>query len=151
MLCGTSRDQQRLKLALDLGVDHALNIEEHDAVQRVQELTGGYGADVVVECAGVGPAIDLALKLVRKRGKISQMGLPGKPVNVDFEKVAYKELQVSGGVGQRRPAWKRALKLMETGLIQNEKLISHELPLAEWHSAFEMAEKQDGIKLLLRP
>jgi L-iditol 2-dehydrogenase len=151
MLCGTSRDQQRLKLAQELGVDHVLNIEEHDAVQRVQELTGGYGADVVVECAGVAPAIDLALKLVRKRGKISQMGLPGKPVAVDFEKVAYKELQVSGGVGQRRPAWKRALKLMELGLIQNEKLISHELPLAEWRHAFEMAEKQEGIKLLLRP
>ncbi|MBI2505378.1 MAG: zinc-binding dehydrogenase [Candidatus Latescibacteria bacterium] len=151
MLCGTSRDQQRLKLAQDLGIDHVVNIEEHDPVQRVQELTGGYGADVVVECAGVAPAIDLALKLVRKRGKLSQMGLPGKPVAVDFEKVAYKELQVSGGVGQRRPAWKRALKLMELGLIQNEKLISHELPLAEWHHAFEMAEKQEGIKLLLRP
>ena len=64
---------------------------------------------------------DLALKLVRKRGKYVQMGLPGEPLIVDFEKVAYKELSVSGGVGQRRPAWKRALKLMERGLIPSSR------------------------------
>ena len=140
-----------MKLAEELGIDYTVDIQAHDPVQRVKELTNGYGADMVVECAGVAPAIDLALDLVRKRGRFSQMGLPGKPVEVDFEKVAYKELQVSGGVGQRRPAWIRALKLMQQGLIDNERLISHQLPLSEWEKAFGMVEKQEGIKLLLRP
>lgn len=151
ILCGTGKDKARLQLASELGVAHTLDIEQGDPVARVRELTGGYGADVVVECAGARPAIDLALELVRKRGRLTQMGLPGKPVEVDFEKIAYKELQVSGGVGQRRPAWKRALKLMELGVIRNERLISHELALAEWQRGFEMMEKQEGIKVLLRP
>lgn len=151
MLCGMSADAKRMKLAEELGIDYTVDIQAHDPVQRVKELTNGYGADMVVECAGVAPAIDLALDLVRKRGRFSQMGLPGKPVEVDFEKVAYKELQVSGGVGQRRPAWIRALKLMQQGLIDNERLISHQLPLSEWEKAFGMVEKQEGIKLLLRP
>jgi L-iditol 2-dehydrogenase len=151
LLCGTARDQKRLRLAQDLGVQHTVNIEAHDPVQRLKELTGGYGADVVVECAGVGPAMRLALELVRKRGKVSQMGLPGRPVEIDFEKIAYKELQVSGGVGQRRPAWKRALRLMEAGFIPSEKVITHYLKLEEWEKAFAMAEKQEGIKLMFLP
>lgn len=151
VLCGTGRDKARLKLARDLGIEHTVDIEAEDAVARVQALGGGHGADVVVECAGVAPAIDLALELVRKRGKLSQMGLPGHKVEIDFEKIAYKELQVSGGIGQRRPAWQRSLKLLQKGAIPCDQLISHQLPLAEWQRAFEMAENQEGVKLLLRP
>jgi len=40
---------------------------------------------------------------------------------------------------------------MERGLIPSEKLISHQLPLAEWERAFGMAERQEGVKLLLHP
>jgi L-iditol 2-dehydrogenase len=151
VLCGTGADAARLRLAEELGVHYTVNIDEFDAGERVRELTGGYGADVVVECAGVAPAMRLALDLVRKRGRYSQMGLPGQPVEIDFEQIAYKELQVSGGIGQRRPAWKRALTLMERGLIPGEKLVSHEFPLEEWDRAMEMAERQEGVKLLLRP
>ncbi len=151
ILCGTSRDQARLSLAQELGVRYTIDVEQHNAAERVRELTGGYGADLVVECAGTSPAIRLALELVRKRGKYSQMGLPGVPVEIDFEKIAYRELQVSGGIAQRRPAWKRALRLMESGLISNEKLISHEFGLEEWDQAFALAERQEGVKLLLRP
>ena len=96
ILCGTARDEERLRVAGELGIHHAIDIEACDPVQRVRELTGGYGADVVVECAGVAPAMRLALELVRKRGRYSQMGLPGEPVEIDFEKIAYSELQVSG-------------------------------------------------------
>ena len=150
-LLGTQRDEDRLRLAEELGVQHAINIDEFDAVERVRELTAGYGADVVVECAGVAPAMRLALDLVRKRGRVSQMGLPGKPIEIDFEKIAYKELQVSGGIGQRRPAWKRALRLMESGRIPSEKLITHHLRLADWQDAFTLAERQEGIKLMFMP
>ena len=70
---------------------------------------------------------------------------------MDFEKIAYKELQVSGGIGQRRPAWRRALRLMESGEVQPEKLISHDLRLDEWERGFELLEKQEGMKVILRP
>jgi L-iditol 2-dehydrogenase len=129
VLCGTGRDAQRLRFAeAELGI-----------------------ADVVVECAGAAAAIDLALEVVRKRGKVSLMGLPGRRVEADLEKIAYKELRVSGGIGQRRTAWERALRLMDSGLIDNEKLISHQLGLAQWQRGFEMMERQEGLKLLLRP
>jgi len=151
LLCGTSRDGERLRLAEELGVAHTVDVGALDPVARARELTSGYGADVVVECAGSEPAVNLALDMVRKRGTVCQMGLPGHPLQVDFEKVAYKELQVSGGIGQRRTAWERALRFMARGLIEGERLVSHHLPLEEWQRGFEMMEKQEGLKILLRP
>ena len=151
MVCGTSTDRHRLKLAEDLGVRYTLDAEKYDAAVRIRELTGGYGADIVLECSGVPAAARMALDLVRKRGKVTQIGLFGKPIEIDFEKIAFKEIVVNGTVSQRRPAWKRTLGLMERGVIRNERLISHELPLHEWQKAFGMFERKEGITLVLLP
>ena len=121
MVCGTSTDRHRLKLAEDLGVRYTLDVEKYDAAERIRELTGGYGADIVLERFGV-PAWRMALDLVRKRGKYTQIGLFGKPIEIDFEKIAFKEVVVHGTVSQRRPAWKRTLGLMERGVIRDERL-----------------------------
>ena len=152
MLCGTSRDRDRLRIARErAGIENTLNIEENDPVEMTYQMTGGYGADVVIECSGAAPAVNQALDLVRRRGKLTQMGLFGRPVEVDFEKIAYKELVVSGGIAHRRPSWERALRLMEQGVIQPEKLITHELPLDDWSRGFELLERQEAMKVLLRP
>jgi L-iditol 2-dehydrogenase len=151
MVCGTSVDKHRLKLAEELGVHHVLNIDEHDAIKRAQELTEDYGADVVLECSGFPGAARMALDLVRKQGKYTQMGLFGRPIEIDFEKIAFKEIQVTGFVSQRRPAWKRALNLMERGVVRCERLVSHRFPLHEWKSAFDLSESKEGVKLILIP
>ncbi len=152
MLCGTSRDRERLRVAREAaGIECTVNVDDSDPVEMARESTGGYGADVVIECSGAAPALSQALEIVRKRGKVTQFGLFGRPVEVDFEKIAYKELTVSGGIAHRRPSWKRALHLMERGVIQPEKLITHEMPLAEWSTGFELLERQEAMKILLRP
>ena len=152
VLCGTSRDRDRLRFAeRELGLRHVLDVEAGNPAGRIAELGGGYGADVVIECSGAAAGIDLAMEAVRRRGKVSLMGLPGRRVEVDVEKIAYKELRVSGGLGQRRASWERALKLMAWRRIDNERLVSHELPLGEWRRGFEMMERREGLKLLLRP
>jgi L-iditol 2-dehydrogenase len=151
LLCGTSSDTHRLRLAEELGVHYTVDIEEDDAVQQVRELTGGYGADIVLECSGVASAARMALEMVRKRGKYTQMGLFGRPIEIDFEQIAFKEIQVNGFVAQRRPAWERALALMKRGVVPTERLISHEFPLHQWERAFQMFERREGVKLILLP
>jgi L-iditol 2-dehydrogenase len=151
MVCGVPGDEQRLKLAQELGAQHVLNVGREDVLQRVRELTGGYGADVVLECSGSAAAANLALDLVRKRGKYTQLGLFGRPIEIDFEKIVFKEIQATGSVSQRRPAWKRALSLMGRGVVKSERLVSHRFPLAEWKKAFDLFEAKEGIKLVLIP
>ena len=124
-------------------------MEEEDAEAAVAELSGGYGADVVLECSGHPSGAALSLKLVRKQGKYTQVGLFGAPVEFDLEAVAVKELRFTGSFGQQPTSWSRALQLMRTGKVDAEALISHQLPLAEWREAFDLFERQEGVKLLL--
>jgi L-iditol 2-dehydrogenase len=148
ILCGTSADTHRLNLAEDLGINYTFNIENEDVLNNIKEITQGYGADVVLECSGAAQAASMALKMVRKRGKYTQMGLFGKPIKLDFEQVAFKEIQLTGSISQRSFSWKRALHLMEQEKIPNERLISHEFSLANWESAFEMTGRGQGVKII---
>ena len=151
VICGRSSDGRRLQLARDLGIPYTVDIDSTDALQRVRDLSGGYGADVVLECSGAGPAVSLGLDMVRKRGKFTQVGLFGHPIEVNFEAIAFKEIFVKGTVSQSTFAWRRSLKLMERGIIPADRLVSHEFPLNEWKRAFDMVERQEGMKILLIP
>jgi L-iditol 2-dehydrogenase len=150
-VCGIGQDRERLRLADSLGMHRTVNTEAEDALQEMRDATGGYGADVVLECSGSEQAVRLGLEMVRKRGKYTQMGLFGRTINVDFEKIAFKEIRLSGFVSQRRPAWKRALALMEHGVIDTEKIITHEFPLTEWEDAFRSVEEKKAVKAVLNP
>jgi len=151
LICGISGDEKRLELAKKLGADYVINANEENPVEFVNDITGGYGVDVVLECAGAAPAARLALNMIRKRGKYTQMGLFGHPIEIDFELIAYKELQVTGFVSQKLTSWHRALRLMEYDKISTKELISHQMPLSEWKRAFEMFERREGVKLILCP
>ncbi len=150
-VCGTSVDANRLKRAAELGADLTIDVEKEDAVEIIKARTGGYGADVVLECSGAAPAAPLGIELTRKRGKYTQMGLFGNPINIDFEQIAFKELQVTGFISQKKTAWERALKLMEHGMVSTKALITHEMHISEWQEAFDLFEKREGVKLMLRP
>ena len=151
VVIGTGVDEPRLAVARALGADHVINLAEHDPHELVMDLTGGLGADVVLECSGAPPAVDAGLGLVRKQGRYTQIGLFGKPVTVDFERIAYQELQVTGSFAQRWTAWIRALTLVEGGAIQLAPLISDVLPLAAWEQGFGKLERKEGLKIILEP
>lgn len=150
-LCGTAKDQLRLEQARKLGADYIVNIDEEDPISRVRSLTEGYGADVVLEASGFAGGGRLALELVRKQGKFTQMGLYPSPFEIDFVQIAYKELQVTGFLAQKRSAWERALRLMAYGRVDPRAVVSHEFPLWEWRRAFELFERKEGLKVLMRP
>jgi L-iditol 2-dehydrogenase len=149
VVCGLKRDGQRLELARRLGAWRAVGADEEDAAAAVRGMTGGYGADVVLECSGSAAGAALALELVRKRGKYTQVGLFGRPIQFDLEKVAFKELVFTGSLGQKPSSWQRALRLMAAARVDAGALITHQLPLEEWREGFALFERQEGVKILL--
>ncbi len=151
MMIGTNADRDRLATAKSLGIDHCVNLEETDPLVYAQERTEGYGADVVFECAGAGPAAALGIELARKQGKYTQVGLFGKPITLNFERIAYKELVVTGSLSQRYTAWKRTIRIMELGKIDLRAVISDTFPLSRWKEAFDKFEAKKGLKILLDP
>ncbi len=151
ILSGTDIDSQRLRTARELGADYAVNIQQEDLTALVMKMTRGYGADVVLECSGSGLAIDSALNLIKKRGWFCQIGLPGKKIDFDIEKICFKELHFAGSLGSRHTSWKKALAFLKSGQISLEQLATHKLPISRWEEAFSLFENKQGIKIMMLP
>ena len=151
IVLGTAADQRRLELARELGAARAIDVSAEDAGPIVAELTGGWGADVGLECSGAGPAALGLLEHVRRGGQYAQIGLFGKPVAWDLDQVCMKELRVTGSNASVPSAWRTALRLLAEGSVRTAPLISDVYPLHAWEEAFQRFERRDGVKLLLDP
>src|SRR5438270_2964065 len=79
----TGTRNRRLAIGRELGADRAVNINDEDAVEVVRQLTGGIGADYVVECAGTEATINQAIQMTNRGGKIFLAGFPDEPVTMD--------------------------------------------------------------------
>lgn len=150
-MVGTASDRERLALALELGADRVLVAGEDDVSAEVAAATDGNGCDVFVECSGAPAAARLGLEATRRGGQYVQIGLAGKPFELDLSLLAYKELKMVGSLGQRWSCWEPALRLMATGRVKARPLATHILPLERWEEGFEAFERKEGIKVILVP
>lgn len=128
-----------------------MNVERSDPADRVEAATAGEGADVFLECSGAPAAARMGIGLLRRGGRFCQVGLFGKPFELDFEQIAYKELSVSGSIGSRCSSWCAGLALLASGAVQTAPLVGDPLPLTDWKEAFRRFEAKEGLKALLRP
>jgi L-iditol 2-dehydrogenase len=151
VVCGTSTDAKRLEQAQRFGADWIINVETEDALSLVRSLTGARGADVFLECAGVPSAARLGLEATRRGGQYTQIGLFSGPFELAFDLIAYKEIKVTGSLGQRWTSWKRALDLMGQGQVDTQALVGCVLPLTSWREAFRLFEEKEGLKIVLEP
>ena len=151
IVSGTSVDGERLKKAKQLGADYIVDVTQEDLETFIEQFTKGRGVDVVLECSGVAKAADNALKVIKKQGQFTQIGLFGKPISIDFEKICFKELKVTGSLGSKWTSWEKAIQLVEQGKVKTKPLVSHQMPITEWEKAFKMFESKEGLKLILTP
>lgn len=134
---------KRCQLALGFGADHALDVTETDPVERVLELTGGRGADIVFECVGGEPGLKSfaqAQQMVCDGGTLHLIGLyHGKPLPLDAGKIQRRRL-LGGYFGEDPPTvmLNRTIELMQAGRIRVEPLISHRFPYEEAKDAFDL-------------
>jgi len=151
IVTGISMDKKRLEIAKKLGADYALNIQKEDIKSLINKLTNNEGADVVLECSGAEAAVDQGFDLLKKCGIFTQIGLHGKPIKIDFEKICFKELDVYGTLSQTNFAYKRTLALLSEKKVNSKDLITHIFPLEEWEKGFKIAEQKEGLKVVLKP
>lgn len=152
---GAASDNQRLDVALKLGADAILNGEGEDPVQGVRLLTGGLGADLVLEFAGTAAAGRAALEMARRGGRVVLAGAtsPGKLLEVDLSTIVRGHLDVYGSMANPRSITRRANALMQAGLVDVRPLITHHLPLEEFARAWQIFCDREGnaIRVMLHP
>ncbi len=135
----TDVEDFKLETARELGAHYTLNPKRDDVQAAVQELTGGIGADAVVEAVGLPATLASTTGLIRRGGTIMLIGWSGNETDpFDLTSLTLDELTVLGTLGF---AWdhETALKLMGMGKVKVGPIISHRLPLER---------VEEGIKML---
>jgi L-iditol 2-dehydrogenase len=141
----TARNRQ------ELGADRVININDEDAVKIVKQLTGGIGADYVVECAGNEATVDQAIHMTNRGGKICLAAFPHDPVTMDLAHLVKNNIYVYGIRGEGRSATRRAMALMAEKRFDATKIHTHTFPLADLPTALRYARERvdDAIKVVV--
>ena len=152
LVIGLDMDDAKLDLARKTGADITINIGREDAVAKVKELTGGWGADVYLEATGHPSAVGQGLNLLRKLGRYVEYSVFGSETSVDWTIISDdKELDVLGAhLGPH--CWPAAIRLIESGVLPMDEICTHQLPLAEFQRGLDLVSSgKESIKVTLIP
>ncbi len=136
------------------GATDCLNVTETDVVTAVAGLTGGAGADIVIETSGFPASSAMALDVVRKEGKVAHIGWANDLPPLPVIPIMAKTLTVFGvGGNGGRGQYERSLELVRSGRIDLEPMVTHRFALDDIAAAFETAaSKAEGaIKVVVLP
>jgi L-iditol 2-dehydrogenase len=151
ILTGT-RDN-RLALGRQLGADETINVRTQNAADIVKALTRGEGVDLVMECSGAPTAINEALHLTKRGGRVCLAAFSHEPVGFDAAHMVRNNIYLYGIRGEGQGAVKRGLALMSQDKISGKPFITHRFTMDELPRALETAEKRlgDAIKVVVTP
>ena len=156
LVCGAARvivvgRGYRLERAATLGFE-TVDTNAGDPVEEVRDLTGGLGADVVLECAGTPLTVQWSMAMLRRGGRCSMVGIPTEDVAIKCQPLVLDELEL---VGSRASAgeMRRVLPFMANGRIRAKELITHSFPLSEYDKALAtFNDRASGaIKIIVAP
>jgi 2-desacetyl-2-hydroxyethyl bacteriochlorophyllide A dehydrogenase len=142
------RSDRRLPLASELGADAVTTSVQGAAVAAARALSGREGVDLVVETAGTAPAVTQAVELCRPGGRIVLTGLPHEPTELNFFWVVRRELRIIGSMIYQNE-FQEAMRLLATGAVAVDRLLTHRFPLEEIRDAFEAQHSPESIKVAL--
>lgn len=145
--------ESRREFAGKLGAHATVDPTKEDLAAAVHEATGGLGMDAVTICIGVPALVNEAFKLARKSGRVNVFaGLAGAGwAEVEANLIHYKELEVTGTSDSRRTDYRTALRLIETGKIAVERMVTDRFPLESAVEAIEKSAGGEGIKVAVVP
>lgn len=143
----------RLKVAEELGATHLINAKETDIAMAVRDLTHGYGADLVIECAGTKSTWEASVDAVRRGGRVLWFGgLPsGTKVEVDAVRIHYGEIDLLNMHGGTAAEAREAFDLIVSGAVKVAPLLSGEVPLEGVEAALKRMIAGEVVKLVILP
>ena len=130
-----------------------LNPSERDEVKAILEATAGRGVDVSLEISGDPHGVKRAFQVVRKGGRVSLIGLPSRPIELDLTAdIIYKEVRAYGSTGRLMwKTWYDTQKLLDSGAFDPTPIITHRFPLEKFDQALNLARSRQAGKILLYP
>jgi len=140
----------RREAALKLGADMALDSGGH-VRDRIDELTEGLGADVVIEAVGLPAAFELCTTLVRPGGHLANVGVHGSPATLHLEDLWIKDVTITTGLVDTYST-PTLLKLIGNGQLAADRFVTHHFELDQFMDAYDVfgrASETGALKVVL--
>lgn len=155
-LIATDVSDDRVKLALEYGADVALNAKElgPKLVEKVQELTGGKGADIVYECAGSPSSLSACIFLARSGGQVLAIGVSGEPTPIVTAPVVCREVDITTSFVYDAAEIEMVLNFIATGrLPMAMKMVTDIVKMDDVivKGLERLSKPNDQMKILLAP
>jgi alcohol dehydrogenase len=142
--------QARRDAAKQFGAD-LIAASGAEAGEIVREMTGGLGANVVMEAVGTPEAFELCTSLVRPGGHVANIGVHGKPATLHLEELWIKNITITTGLVDTYTT-PTLLGMLATGQLSPGGMITHRYPLdaiAEAYDTFSRAGETGALKVLM--
>ena len=134
IVTGTSKDAARLDMAVKLGADDVIDVLTEDPLQRIMEITGGKGVDVVLDCtsgAGTAPVLLGVDALKRREGTLLIQGELAAFPDFPVKKVTEKAITIKSARGHSYRACELAVKQLASGRFPLDLLATHTFGLSQ--------------------
>jgi len=151
VVVGTPRDKRRLEVARQVGATHTVGGDGENTADAVRQLGDGYGADIVIDAAGVSAALQTAIEIVRPGGHIAKVGWGPQPLSFSLDPLVAKAATLQGSFSHNWPIWERVIAMLASGQIDIDPIISRVAPLEDWRSCFDGMLSGEMVKAVLRP
>ena len=153
LVIATDTEPYRLELARTMGADLALDAADPATVEHIRQATGSDGVEVVLEMSGAQAALDQALSVITRGGRISLLGIFGQPVRLDVSNLVIEQgLRIHGVFGRRiYDTWERTQALLRSGALDVSPILTHRFDLGDWERAFALIASRHAGKVVLVP
>ena len=144
------RHPDRIALATDFGATDVVSERGEEAVEKVRELTGGFGAHSVLECVGHNQAVETALGIVRAGGTIGRDGLPQHEAMPATLTTFFSNVTIAGGPAPARAYIEELLPDVLDGRIEPGRVFDRSTSLDGVPDGYRAMNDREAVKVLIQ-
>jgi 2-desacetyl-2-hydroxyethyl bacteriochlorophyllide A dehydrogenase len=141
---------ERLRMAASFGAD-PVHLTEEDPRAAVKATTEGRGVDATIDAVGHPDALELACRLTRKAGTVSATGVYAERIDVHMGIVWIKALTLKTGHANVIKHVDPVLDALAAGTLDPTPLVTHHMSLDEAADAYDIYDRREALKIVLRP
>ena len=146
-------NEQRRKVALELGADLVVDPTKEDLPAIVDRETNGQGMDVIVMAIGVPALVNSTLKLCKRGGTVNLFaGFAGTGEStVEATTIHYNEINVNGSTAYKLEDYLAAAEMIKSGKIDADKIVTHRFKIEDFQKAYDVCVAGTGLKVIIEP
>src|SRR5438477_269924 len=141
----------RITLAREFGATDIVSERGPEAVERVKELTDGYGVDAVLECVGLDQSMETAIEVARPGGAVGRVGVPQHELMPGAQPSFFKNITIGGGPAPVRAYIDELLPDVLDGRIEPGRVFDRTVDLDGVPDGYRAMNDRESIKVLVRP